>query len=70
MSILYRQASLETTLGDCISMFFLVHLYETENHQVTIVFEELEEFDHAAMCPTGVTDEFNEFFTCVMDKLG
>ena len=53
---------------DC--MFFLPHLYDTENYQVTIALDELEEFDHAAMCPADVTDEFNEFATCVMDELG
>ncbi len=53
---------------DC--MFFLPHLYDTENYQVTIAFDELEELDHTAMCPADVTDEFNEFATCVMDELG
>lgn len=51
-------------------MFFLPHLYDTENCQVTIPPNELDEFDHAAMCPADVTDEFNEFGTCVMEELG
>ncbi len=53
---------------DC--MFFLPHLYDTENYQVTIAFDELEELAHTAMCPADVTDEFNEFATSVMDELG
>jgi hypothetical protein len=37
---------------DC--MYFLPHLYETENYQVTIAPIELEEFDHATMHPADV----------------
>ncbi len=35
-------------------MYFLPHLYETENYQVTIAPIELEEFDHATMHPADV----------------
>ena len=51
-------------------MFFLPHLYGTENYQINIACDELQEFDDAVMCPADVTDEFNEFATCVMDELG
>ena len=53
---------------DC--MFFLPHLYGTENYQINIALDELEEFDDAVMCPADVTDEFNEFATCLMDEFG
>ena len=51
-------------------IFFLPHLDGTENYQINIAFDELEEFDDAVICPADVTDEFNEFATCVMDELG
>ena len=41
---------------DC--MYFLPHLYETENYQVTIAPIELEEFDHATM------QQFLQFLSC------
>ena len=53
---------------DCI--FFLPNLYSTENYQISIAFDELEEIDDAVMCPADVTDEFNEFATCVMEGVG
>ncbi len=48
-------------------MYFLPHLYETENYQVTI---ELEEFDHATMHPADVCSDFRDFAECVMGELG
>ena len=53
---------------DC--MYFLPHLYGTENYQATIASNELEEFDHSSMCPADVCDEFKEFASCIMDELG
>ena len=53
---------------DC--MYFLPHLYGTENYQATIASNELEEFNHSSMCPADVCDEFKEFASCIMDELG
>lgn len=53
---------------DCL--YFLPHLYGTENYQTAIASNELEEFDHSTMCPADVCDEFKEFALCIMDELG
>lgn len=53
---------------DC--MYFLPHLYDTENYQVNVTPGESEEFDHSTLSPTDVSVEFQEIASSIMDELG
>ena len=53
---------------DC--MFFLPHLYNSEDYKVPVNPQEAEEFiDESTMCPTDCNEEFNEFTLTVMNAL-
>ena len=53
---------------DC--MFFLPHLYNSEDYKVPVNPQEAEEFiDESTMCPTDCKEEFNEFALTVMNAL-
>ena len=54
---------------DC--MYFLPHLYNTEDYKVNVDRHELQEFiDNSTMCPADFSEEFEEFATTVMNELG
>lgn len=54
---------------DC--MFFLPHLYNSEDYKVPVNPQELVEFiDESTMCPADCTEEFKEFASTVMNALG
>lgn len=52
-------------------MFFLPHLYNSEDYKVPVNPQELVEFtDESTMCPADCTEEFKEFASTVMNALG
>ena len=54
---------------DC--MFFLPHLYNSENYKVPVDPQELEEFiDESTMCFPNWSQEFEEFAAIIMTALG
>ena len=54
---------------DC--MYFLPHLYNTEDFKVDIDLHEVEEFnDNSTMCSADFSEEFEEFALIVMNALG
>ena len=54
---------------DC--MFFLPHLYNSENYKVPVDPQELEEFiDESTMCLPNWSQEFEEFAAIIMTALG
>ena len=54
---------------DC--MFFLPHLYNSENYKVPVDPQELEEFiDESTMCLPNWSKEFEEFAAIIMTALG
>lgn len=54
---------------DC--MYFLPHLYNTEDFKEDIDLHELEEFnDNSTMCSADFSEEFDEFALIVMNVLG
>ena len=53
---------------DC--MYFLPHLYNTEDYKVNVDHHEVEEFiDNSTMCPADFSEEF-EFAITVINELG
>ena len=54
---------------DC--MYFLPHLYDTEDFKVNVDRHEVEEFiDNSTMCPADFSEEFEEFAITIMNELG
>ena len=54
---------------DC--MYFLPHLYSTEDYTVNIDRHEVGDFiDNSTMCPADCSEEFKEFAVTVMNELG
>ncbi|CAH3181910.1 unnamed protein product, partial [Porites lobata] len=54
---------------DC--MYFLPHLYNTEDYKVNVDRHEVEEFiDNSTMCPADFSEEFEEFAITIMNELG
>lgn len=52
-------------------MFFLPHLYNSENYKVPVDSQELEEFiDESTMCLPNWSQEFEEFAAIIMTALG
>ena len=52
-------------------MYFLPHLYNTEDFIVDIDLYEVEEFnDNSTMCSADFSEEFEEFALTVMNALG
>ena len=53
---------------DC--MFFLPHLYSTEDFKVSVDEDDVQEFiDHSTMCPPDYSEDFKEFALTVMNEL-
>ena len=52
-------------------MYFLPHLYSTEDYIVNVDRHEVGEFiDNPTMCPADCSQEFKEFAVTVMNVLG
>lgn len=52
-------------------MFFLPHLYNSEDYKVPVNPQELEEFiDESTMCAADCSEDFKEFALSVMNALG
>ena len=52
-------------------MFFLPHLYHSENYKVPVDPQKLEEFiDESTMCLADWSQEFEEFSAIIMTVLG
>ena len=52
---------------DC--MFFLPHLYNTDDYRTDVDEDDLQEFyDHSSMCPPDYSEDFKEFALTIMNE--
>ncbi|PFX11893.1 hypothetical protein AWC38_SpisGene24237 [Stylophora pistillata] len=50
-------------------MFFLPHLYSTDDYKTDVDEDDVQEFyDHSTMCPPDYSDDFKEFALTVMNE--
>jgi len=50
-------------------MFFLPHLYNTDDSRTDVDEDDLQEFyDHSTMCPPEYSEDFKEFALTIMNE--